>query len=348
MDILKQLILGSLFFLIGTFPAKGMDVQKLQQELYDTGYSITVDGILDNETRKQLATFFKDNSQGFDGVISEQTLEDIISLKKKFYRPIPWIFHDEFESIKWNRYDESHAPRNLGRIGHVKIEKENNGNSYVSLTSTIGQLSKFNKGQDQYIKDRVELGLPDKLAPFKLDNRLLWYGFKVKSPNGKFIPNAHSVTFTQYKQIQKNAGRKKDCSPLFWRMNAQSDGRTWMAVTNENNKKNKKIVTTFINKNWSTVKIGVYFTESERGWLRAFVNGELVYSYTGRTIMNKFETCNPKHFENRLRIGVYRGSDTKKLNGKVINDDQSDTLHFDDFIVTDSSEKVDQVLSTTN
>ena len=93
-------------------------------------------------------------------------------------------------------------------------------------------------------------------------------------------------------------------------MNAESDGRTWMAVTNENGDKiNKKYITTFINKNWSTVKLGVYFTESERGWLRAFVNGELVYSYSGRTIMNKFETCNPKHFENRLRIGVYRGSD---------------------------------------
>ena len=88
------------------------------------------------KTRKQLAKFFKDTSYQFDGVISEQTLEDIISLKK-FYRPIPWTFHEEFESIKWYRYDESHAPRNLGRIGHIKIEKENNGNSYVSLTSQL-------------------------------------------------------------------------------------------------------------------------------------------------------------------------------------------------------------------
>ena len=59
MDILKQLLFGSLLLLIGTFPAKGMDMQKLQQELYDAGYSITVDGILNNETRKQLAKFFK-------------------------------------------------------------------------------------------------------------------------------------------------------------------------------------------------------------------------------------------------------------------------------------------------
>ncbi len=347
---MKQLIFGSLLLLIGTFPVKGMDVQKLQQELYDAGYPITVDGILGNETRRQLAKFFKDNSYEFDGIISEQSLEDILSLKKKFYRPIPWIFHDEFESIKWSRYDASHSPRNLGRIGHVKIENENNANSYVSLTSKIGQLSHFNKGDNRYIKDRVELGLPPKLATFKLDNRLLWYGFKVKSPNGKFIPNAHSVMFNQYKQIQKNAGRKKDCyNGVFWRMEAESGGLTWMAVTNENGDKiNKKYIINFINKNWSTVKVGVYFTETDRGWLRAFVNGELVYSYSGRTIMNKFKTCNPKHFENYLRIGVYRGSDKKKLGGKIIKDDQSDTLHFDDFIVTDSSAKVDQVLYAKN
>ena len=347
---MKQLIFGLLIVLIGTFPAKGMDVQKLQQELYDVGYEITVDGILGKETKRQLANFFKDNSYEFDGVISEQTLEDISALKKKIYRPIPWIFHDKFESIKWNRYDDSHAPRKLGRIGHVKIEDDNNGNSYVSLTSKIGQLSKFNKGQDRYINDRVELGLPPRLAPFKLDNRLLWYGFKVKSPTGKFIPNAHAVTFNQYKQIQKNTGRKKDCFPgMFWRMNAQSDGQTWMAVTNEKNEKvNKKYITTFINENWSRVKVGVYFTESDRGWLRAYVNNELVYSYSGRTIMNRFVSCKPKHFENYLRIGVYRGSDTKKLNGKTIHDDQSDTLHFDDFVVTDSSANVDQVLYSKN
>ena len=344
---MKQLIFGSLLLLFGTFPAKGMDVQKLQQELYDAGYEITVDGILGNETRKQLSKFFKDNSYEFGGVISEQTLEDILSLKKKFYRPIPWIFRDEFESIKWNRYDESHAPRNLGRIGHVKIEKENNGNAYVSLTSKIGQLSKFNKGEDRYIKDRVELGTPSRFTKFNLNYRILWYGFKIKSPSANFNPNAHSITFTQYKQIQKNS-HKKDCAELFWRINTQHDGTTWMAVTNEKNEKIKKIIPNFITNYWTKVKVGVYFTESDRGWLRAYINDQLVYSYKGRTVMNRFHSCRPKSFENRLRIGVYRGSDTKKLNCKIIKDDQSDTLHFDDFVVTDSSAKVDQVLSSKN
>ena len=347
MNILKQLIFGSLLLLIGTFPAKGMDVQRLQQELYDVGYAITVDGILGNETRRQLAKFFKDNSYEFDGIISEQTLEDILSLKKKFYRPIPWIFHDKFESIMWSRYGESHAPRNLGRIGHIKIEKEKNGNSYVSLTSKIGQLSKFNKGDDRYIKDRVELETPKRFRKFNLNNRILWYGFKIKSPSANFNPNAHSITFTQYKQIQKNA-QKKDCAELFWRMNTGYDGRTKIAVTNEKNEKIKKYIPNFITNSWTKVKVGIYFTESDKGWLRAYINGQLVYSYKGRTVMNRFRSCRPQSFKNHLRIGVYRGSDTKKLNGKKINEDQSDTLHFDDFVVTDSSAKVDQVLSAKN
>ena len=346
MGVLRQ-ALAVFILLLSSIATYADEMTEMQQALVDMGYSVTVDGIIGNETKRQLGKFFIDNGHDFDGIITDKTFNDVASLRKKFYRPIPWTFHDPYDSIKWNRYDNSHAPRNLGKIGHVKIEKESDGNSYVSLTSKIGQLSNFNRGQDRYIKDRVELGLPPNKAPFNLDNRLLWYGFKVKSPSGKFIPNAHSVTFNQYKQIQKNAGRKKDCFPgMFWRMNAENTGKTWMAVTNEiGNKINKKTINTFINESWSKVKVGVYFTESEHGWLRAYVNDRLVYSYTGRTIMNQFKSCKPKHFENYLRIGVYRGSDTKKLNGKKIVDDQSDTLHFDDFIVTDNSREVDQILA---
>ena len=335
--------------LISINVANAKDTTGMQQDLVDMGYPVSVDGVIGNETKRQLGKFFQDNGHDFNNVISDKTFDEVASIRKKFYRPIPWAFHDTYDAIKWNRYDNSHAPKKLKKIGHVKIEKESNGNSYVSLTSKIGQLSKFNRGQDRYIKDRVELGLPPRIAPFDLNNRLLWYGFKIKSPTGKFVPNAHSVTFNQYKQIQKNS-EKKDCFPgMFWRMNAESNGKTWMAVTNEVGKKiNKKTINTFINEKWSRVKIGVYFTQGNHGWLRAYVNDRLVYSYSGRTIMNQFQSCKPKRFENYLRIGVYRGSDTKKLNGKKISDDQSDTLHFDDFIVTDSEKHVDIILWATD
>ena len=62
-------------------------------------------------------------------------------------------------------------------------------------------------------------------------------------------------------------------------MNAESNGTIWMAVTNEQGKKiGKTVIPSFINKNWSKVKVGVYFSKSNDGWLNAFVNGRLVYS----------------------------------------------------------------------
>ena len=108
----------------------------------------------------------------------------------------------------------------MKRLDILKLSKKKWQFIY-SLTSKIGQLSKFNRGQTRYIKDRFELGTPVNVAPFKISSRLLWYGFKVKSPNLKFKPKAHAILLTQYKQIQKNA-KNKDCFPSpFWRMNVQ-------------------------------------------------------------------------------------------------------------------------------
>jgi hypothetical protein len=327
--------------------ASAFDVRKLQGELRDLGYPVTVDGVMGRGTMRALTDFFTENSYEFGGEITDRVLSDFANIREDLQQPIPWIFHDEFDSINWRRYDESHAPRSLARIGHIRLEEETNGNSYISLTSVIGQLENFNRGQDRYIKDRVELGLPPRLAEFDLDDRILWYGFRVRSPEGRFVPNAHSVTFNQFKQIQKDAGRNRDCFPgMFWRMNAQSDGTTWMAVTDENgNNINKTTISTFIDSDWSTVRVGVYFTESNRGWLRAYVNGRQVYTYSGRTIMNQFTSCRPAHFESYLRIGVYRGSDTRRLGNRQIDENQSDTLHFDTFIVSDNSRDVEVALA---
>ena len=338
MSSIRLFTFSFLGLLIIAGKAFSVDVRLLQNSLQELGYDVSVDGKLGPETKRQLSTFFTENSFSFDGVVDTETLLDVKKLKSSLQRPIPWTFRDDFNSINWGRYDSSHAPKRLGGLDRVRILKEENGNSYISLTSKIGQLSNLNRGQDRYIKDRVELGLPPKIAEFDLHNRLLWYGFQIKSEDKAFIPKAHSVTFTQYKQIQKNRGRKKDCFPgMFWRMNAENNGKIWMAVTNEKGEKlNKKVMSSFITDTWSDVIIGVYFTTSDRGWLKAYVNERLVYSYTGRTVMNRFKSCEPKYFENYLRIGVYRGSDTKKLGSQKLDKNQSDTLHFDNFVVSDN------------
>jgi hypothetical protein len=363
----RRIITATLLLLLSIKPLfaavdKGIDVaevQKLLAELcVDPG---PIDGVWGRKTEIAIRNLWSANKNKYDGVFdkddqnflynlstskSDCAISDSIIGMQSKARSIPWLFHDEFNFIAWKRYDLSHAPKKLAKLGHIQVSKEKNGNSFIILKSQVGQLSKFNRGQERYIKDRVELGTPDSQATFDLNDKILWYGFKVKSPTEKFIPNAHSVTFTQYKQIQKNAGRKKDCFPgMFWRMNAESNGTIWMAVTNEQGKKiGKTVIPSFINKNWSKVKVGVYFSESNDGWLKAFVNGRLVYSYNGRTVMNQFDKCTPKYFENRLRIGVYRGSDRKKLGNSSIPKNQSDTLHFDDFVVTYKRNAVDQAL----
>ena len=61
--------------------------------------------------------------------------------------------------------------------------------------------------------------------------------------------------------------------------------------------------------------------------------------------MNRFKNYKPMRLDNFLRIGVYRGSDSKKLGSKKIDEKQSNTLHFDDLIVSDSLDKVNAALS---
>ena len=144
-------------------------------------------------------------------------------------------------------------------------------------------------------------------------NRLVWFGFKVKSPSRRFKPKAQAILLTQYKQIQKNA-KNKGCSPSpFWRINVQSDGKTSFKETNEKNERQHKNIPNFITDTWTKIKVGIYFTEKERGWLKAYVGDRLVYSHKGRTIMNHFKNCTPIRLDNYLRIGVYRGSDKKSL-----------------------------------
>ena len=119
-------------------------------------------------------------------------------------RPIPWIFHDKFTSINWFRYDNTHINRNIAAKGNAQIIEEPGGNSYISLASVPGQLSYHNRGDNRYIKDRVELGTPYSKSNYVLNNRLVWYGFKVKSKEPKIISGIAKVVDGDTIKIGKN------------------------------------------------------------------------------------------------------------------------------------------------
>ena len=244
-------------------------------------------------------------------------------------------FFDAFEEDKLDWYDQSHLYRKS-----IKFLTEPDGNRFISLKSEIGQLSKFNRGQTKYVKDRVELGTND--LGSDIEGIEIWWGFRAKLPSDVKTINAKAITFSQFKQIQKR--NKKDCHPgMYWRMNYE-DKSAWYAVTDGfDNKHNKTRLAGQLSKDWSTFKIGTYFSRGNDGWLKAYRNGKLIYEYTGRTVVDEFPDCKPNQkMQTYLRIGVYRGSPTGWPNKK------SDTLHFDDFVISNKKTEVEKFLTMSS
>ena len=268
-------------------------------------------------------TFKSGETLGSDGKVKGSLSPDAIS------------FIDDFEENRLGWYDQSHLYRKS-----IKFLTEPDGNQFISLTSKVGQLSKFNRGQSKWRKDRVELGTKD-LGP-DIEGVEMWWGFRAKLPKGVTRINAQNITFNQFKQISKKG--KKDCHPgMYWRMNYENAG-TWYAVTDGFNKKHgKTTLSGQLSERWSTFKIGTYFSRNGDGWLKAYRNGTLIYEYTGRTIVDEFADCTPNRtMQTYLRIGVYRGSPTNWTN------DQDDTIHFDDFVISNAESDLEAQLSATS
>ena len=73
------------------------------------------------------------------------------------------LIQDDFSGKKLKGYDKSHVAKNTKNFKSHEFITEN-GNTYIRLSSKVGQLSKFNKGQS-YIKDRIELGTKESYMP---------------------------------------------------------------------------------------------------------------------------------------------------------------------------------------
>ena len=56
--------------------ASAFDVRKLQGELRDLGYPVTVDGVMGRGTMRALTDFFTENSYEFGGEITDRVLSD--------------------------------------------------------------------------------------------------------------------------------------------------------------------------------------------------------------------------------------------------------------------------------
>tara|TARA_B100000242_G_C43018700_1_gene473943 strand:- start:590 stop:1426 length:837 start_codon:yes stop_codon:yes gene_type:complete len=247
------------------------------------------------------------------------------------------IIFDDFSKNNLWQYDQSHIKKcsfNCGSYRAYRFLKESNGNQYIRLTSKVGQLSKFNKGQ-VYIKDRIELGTKShKISKNWSDliNKEIWWTFDIKLPEKIKKIHAKKITFTQLKTIEKNS-KKKQCHPgMPFRIN-YNHAHTWIAVTDGFNKKLKRndIFENILTNYWTNFKIGYYFSKNN-GWVKVYKNGKIILNYEGNTIFDNYRNCNPvSDLETYVRIGVYRETSNKK--------EKNDSLDFDNFLVCVGNEK---------
>ena len=244
-----------------------------------------------------------------------------------------FIINDDFASKQLKGYDKSHIAKNNQDFKSYEFIYENNGNIFIRLSSRVGQLSHFNKGQ-KYIKDRIELGTKDNSLPNswkKLkDNTFSWM-FDAKIPNNKLKTNAKHITITQLKTIEKNS-QKKQCHPgMPFRIN-YNNTQTWIAVTDGFNVKHDKkyYFENFLTKEWTNFKIEYHF--SKNGWVKVLKNNELIYDYYGNTMFTEYKNCKPKtKLQTFIRIGVYRNVNSKNV--------KPDSIDFDNYIVCKGSLK---------
>ena len=107
----------------------------------------------------------------------------LLTLSKTSFADL--IISDDFSKERLNQYDQSHiyfCNFNCGSYKAYNFLEEENGNKFIRLTSRSGQLSKFNKGQKKYLKDRIELGTKsNKLSKSWSDikNKEIWWSFDV-------------------------------------------------------------------------------------------------------------------------------------------------------------------------
>lgn len=244
------------------------------------------------------------------------------------------LIQDDFSNKKLKGYDKSHIAKNKKNFKSYEFISEN-GNTYIRLSSKVGQLSKFNKGES-YIKDRIELGTKETYMPRswkKIENQTYWWSFDVKVPETSKETRANNIVITQLKTIEKNS-KKKQCHPGMPFRISYNNKTTTISVTNGFDRKVKRgfFYENFLNNTWNNFKIGYHFSR-DKGWVKVFKNNKLIFEYIGETMFTEYRNnCKPvTKLQSFIRIGIYRSSPSKNTG--------PDSLDFDNYYVCRGSKE---------
>jgi hypothetical protein len=247
----------------------------------------------------------------------------------------PWKFHLNFEDNSWKG---KLTPNDKG-MGWVPFKiMEEDGNKFLSITVKDGWNSY--KGKRNIPTERSEL----QTAKRKSFGKEVWYGFKIRKPvETPFINDR--MLITQFKQRTRtkpspmiSMGRRQH-NKNFISISICGKSGKWgshMSIYNFDapikltcNKKhvqselkfnNTKDFQNFITTKWKTLVIGGYVTNTNNGYMKVYLNQNLIYNYKGPT----YGWSNV--VGSNVRIGIYRDGNSEKGY-------PPQTLHYDDFVI---------------
>jgi hypothetical protein len=259
----------------------------------------------------------------------------------------------DFEDSSWSSYlSIGPTSKKRGGVGsdRYEIQKEENGNSYMSITVKKGWGSDY--GTNKNPTERSELET-QKLQTF---GKEVWYGFKVKVPSGHQIIRDRFL-ITQFKQRTRTRPSPMVCIYQYgpkdvrvglsicgksggigsYQTRSKHEGTRSMRCGNQwiepvLNFSPTEEFKEFLTENWSNIVIGSYVTNKNDGFVQIYFNKELIYDYRGPTYgWSKIVGTN-------VRIGIYR-------DGDPFGDSYPpQTVHYDDFVIGSTQDEITNIL----
>ena len=210
----------------------------------------------------------------------------------------PWKFHADFEDNSW-KGKLTPNDKGMGWFPFQIIEED--GNKFLSITVKNGWNS--DKDHEKKLTERSEIQT-SKRQSF---GKEVWYGFKIKKPDStKLIYNRTLIT-----QLKQPTGTKpnpmisiKQRTPnnsiIALSVCGKSGGVGGREIEIEytdtinlscRNKliearykmRNKDVFDKLLSTDWKTVVIGTYITNTDKGFIKLFLNQKPIFDYEGPT-----------------------------------------------------------------
>ena len=277
----------------------------------------------------------------------------------------PWNFYDDFETEKLNfNLNCGYQKKRTNNEPLYEFKKEDDGNTYIAVTAKHKQCREGDT-------DRSEITTTNKDAREKI----VWFGMRMRLPEDfeyiddrtllwqlkhMVVGGSPLVAFRLYEEnIIKIGGQYGGKPNQKWKdmhkyyLHCKYKGiinlkKKWCErgedLPLDANQKfdNSSKYFNFGRNRWITFKVGTYTTKSDDGFIKVYLDDNLVFDYEGPT----YEYSGGDFFASAVRFGIYR--DAYPENSFNFKGYPDQTVHYDDFVVASDKKTLDSILKYTN